>query len=428
MSKKMGFYAVLAIVFGSQIGSGIFVLPASLAPFGMFGIFGWIFAGIGAMLLAFVFADLCAKFPQTGGPHAYVQHVFGRTTAFFVGWTYWLVSWTSTSVVVVSAIACLNPFLGKYQSPYAYLFLETCLLCVVTWINCKSVKFSGEIEFILTLLKFIPFVVVPAVIFQKFDISNIRLSPQYADYSAADLATIVASMSFWGFIGVECATAPAEAVENPSKTIPRAIIIGTLGVALVYLINNLAIMGAIPGNLLETSKSPYVDAINLVFGRNLSMVIAVITSLVLIGTFNAWVLTSAQISLGLAQDGLLPPFFAKKNSNGAPYVSVVISCFGMIPILILTKNENLSEQLNYIIDFSVKSFLMIYGMCCLAFIKINLDSQKILKTIGGIAAFSFCLLIIATSSLQSITVSLMFMLSGIFMLPFAKIKEIKKIR
>jgi APA family basic amino acid/polyamine antiporter len=420
MSKKMGFGAVLAIVFGSQIGSGIFVLPATLAPFGMFGVFGWGIAGSGAVLLAFIFAELCSKFPRTGGPHVYVEQVFGKIIGFFVGWTYWLVSWTSTSVVIIAAVASLNVFLGNNVPPYVNLLLEIALLCIITAINCKSVSLAGRVESVLALLKFIPFVLVPAVLFCNFDVNNISISPQYSDLSVIKLVIIVTMESFWGFIGVECATTPAGVVENPSKTIPRAIIIGTLGVAAIYFINNLSVMGVIPGNVLATSKSPYVDAINLVLGKNTSIIISMITFIIMVGTSNAWTLASAQISLGLAQEGLLPTFFAKKNRNLSPYISVLVSSIGMIPILVLSKNQNLSEQINNIINFSVEVFLMVYAICCLAFIKINLDSKRFFKTILGVAAFFFCSIIIVNSSLRSIMVALLFPASGVLMLPFVR--------
>ena len=418
MSKKLGFGAVLSIVFGSQIGSGIFVVPKGLAPFGVYSIYAWIFAGLGAILLAFVFAELCSAFPKTGGPHVYVNEMFGRIPAFFTGWTYWLVSWVSSSVVVATAIACLHPFFGSYQSPYLYLALETILLLALTYINCKSVVLSGKLEFVLTLLKFIPFVVVPAIIFQNFDLSRACVLPKYSQMPFSDLILVATSVAFWCFIGVECATTPAGDVENPSKTIPRAIILGTIAVALIYLINNVAIMGVIQSEVLVKSEAPFVDSISVVLDKNCSMIIAVITSLVCIGTLNAWILTSAQISLGLAKDGFLPKVLAKKNKNGSPYISVLISCLGMIPILILTKNESLSSQIIYIIDFSVKSFLFVYTICCLAYLKFAVKTHNFKKILLAVLAFIFCGLMIIESSLESILIATLFTVSGIFVIPF----------
>ncbi|MBQ3564805.1 MAG: amino acid permease, partial [Alphaproteobacteria bacterium] len=169
---------------------------------------------------------------------------------------------------------------------------------------------------------------------------------------------------------------------------------------------------------LSTSQAPFVDAINVVFGENLSKIISVITSLVCIGTLNAWILTSAQISLGLAKGGFLPEFFAKRNADGAPYISVLISSFGMVPFLILTKNENLSSQIVYIIDFSVKSFLLVYLTCSLAYLKFAILQKKTLKILLSISAILFCVLMICESSWQSILIATLFTVSGIFVMPF----------
>src|SRR5580704_3865971 len=104
MSQKIGFWAVFALVAGSQIGSGVFMQPASLAPFGLYGLFGWLISGAGAIALALVFAWLCANFPKTGGPCVYMQEAFGPVVGYFTGWTYWVISWVSTTVLFVAAV------------------------------------------------------------------------------------------------------------------------------------------------------------------------------------------------------------------------------------------------------------------------------------------------------------------------------------
>ena len=149
MSKKMGFWSVFAIVTGSQIGSGVFMLPASLAPYGKFSIYGWLISAIGAICLSLVFSGLCQRFPRTGGPHAYAKAMFGYTAAFFTGWTYWVISWVSTTAVIIASISYLSPFIGS-PSPFVYLLLELVLLISITYLNLKGVKAAGKAEFVLT--------------------------------------------------------------------------------------------------------------------------------------------------------------------------------------------------------------------------------------------------------------------------------------
>ena len=107
MSRKMGFWSVFALVTGSQIGTGVFMLPSSLAPYGISSLYGWVLSSLGAIALALVFAALCAQFPKTGGPHVYVKNAFGKPPAFFTGWTYWIISWVSTTAVIVSSVGYL---------------------------------------------------------------------------------------------------------------------------------------------------------------------------------------------------------------------------------------------------------------------------------------------------------------------------------
>ncbi|MDR2067543.1 MAG: amino acid permease [Holosporaceae bacterium] len=425
MSKKLGFKSVFAIVFGGQVGSGIFMLPATLAPYGIWAVFGWCLSGLGAILLAIVFGELCSRFPNTGGPHAYVKETFGQIPSFFVGWCYWLVSWISTSVVIVASIAYLNPFIGNVSS-FASLLLEIALLVVLAAVNCKSVGLAGKMEFFLMILKFMPFIIVPALIIQDFNLANITVSTDLAHLSPFRLLSSVTVLCLWGFIGVECATTPAGSVQNPSKTIPRAIILGTCAVALVYFINSTAIMGVMPGSSLAASKAPFADAVNIVAGKNISLLLSLAASIVCAGTANAWVLTSAQASLGLAQDGLLPKIFAKRNSEDSPYVGVLISCFGTVVILVLTKNESISEQVAHIVNFSVTAFLMVYIICCAAFLKIMLKERRIGKLIIGTLAATFCSLTVADAAWQSILISVLFFASGVFLLPFLKINKSSK--
>src|SRR5690348_390679 len=111
--RKMGFWQVTSLVAGSQIGTGIFLLPASMAAFGAIGQSCWLITATGAMFLAFIFARLAAEMPKTGGPHTFIETAFGRTFGYFSAWTYWVISWLSTPMVVISVVSYLSPLLGN---------------------------------------------------------------------------------------------------------------------------------------------------------------------------------------------------------------------------------------------------------------------------------------------------------------------------
>lgn len=415
--RKMSFLSVFALVTGSQIGSGVFMLPANLAPFGVYGLVGWIISGIGAVALALVFAQLCAWFPQTGGPHVYVQQAFGKSMAFFTGWTYWIISWISTTVVITASVGYLTPLIG-INSVVVNVGLEIALVIMIMLLNFRGVTVAGSIEFVLTLLKFIPLLMIPGAALFYFDMHNFNIDASVAHFSLSQLISRATLLTLWGFIGLESATTPAESVESPSKTIPRAIVLGTLSVALLYLINSIAIMGIIPASDLMTSNAPYADASRMIFGGNWHLIISLIAAVICIGTLNAWTLTSGQIALGLAQDGLMPALFGYKNRFGAPYWGLIISCLGTVPLLLMTAHEHLAAQVVMIIDFSVTAFLFVYALCCLAFFKLLWQKSAttgamLWHNVYGIIALGFCVWVIYETPLHVIAIASLFSLSGL---------------
>lgn len=415
--KKMGFWSVFALVTGSQIGSGVFMLPANLAPYGFYSLLGWLISGIGAIALALVFGRLCAWFPKTGGPHVYVHEAFGWSASFFTGWTYWVVSWVSTTVVVIACIGYLTPLVGACSTG-VNLLMELALLAIITALNLRGVSAAGRIEFVLTALKVIPLFIVPVLALCCFDFSNFAVDASVAQLSTWQLLSRVTLLTLWGFIGLEAATAPAGSVENPSQTIPRAIAAGTACVALLYIINSMGIMGIIPGGDLMLSRAPYADATKVIFGGNWHLAISLIAAVICIGTLNAWVLTSGQIALGLAQDGLIPSIFKVRNQHGAPAWGLLISSACIAPLLIMTASESLAAQLLIIIDFSVTAFLFVYLVACLAFFKIlfspaGRDTNRYFGFLYGLIATLFCSWVIYETALSTILIAALFTLSGL---------------
>ncbi len=413
MIKKIGFWSVFAIVMGSQIGSGVFMLPASLAPYGKYSILGWIISGLGAICLALVFGGLCQRFPRTGGPHVYVKEMFGLSPAFFTGWTYWVISWVSTTAVIIASVSYLSPFLGA-QPPWVYLLLEIALLLGITVLNLKGIQAAGEVEFILSILKIIPLFFLPLGAIWYFNSDNFSVVPEIAALPLSSKLSQVVLLTLWGFIGLETATTPAGSIENPGKTIPRAIILGTLCTALLYLMSNIGIMGLVPGHILATAKAPYVVASHYLFGGNWHFLVAIIASVVCIGTLNAWMLASGQIVLGLAEDQLMPAVFAKKNLVNAPVLGLLTSSLGILPLLFLTMNANIAQQITSIIDFSVVAFVFVYLMCVLAYLKTLLaEKPRWYHWIYAVGALVFCCWIIAQTSLLTLGISSAFIASGL---------------
>ncbi|WP_341812510.1 APC family permease [Wolbachia endosymbiont (group A) of Conops quadrifasciatus] len=412
MLNRIGFLTVFALVISSQVGSGVFMLPISLAPYGSYSLISWVISGAGAVSLALVFATLCAKFPETGGPHVYVKHVFGPTAAFFVGWTYWVITWVSTTALTVVGVGYLTPFFHEdIQS--MRLLLELLLLTVIVLVNLRGIAAAGRVEFLLTVVKISVLIAIPVAELFFFDKNNFITSKEISSLTTSQILARSTLLTLWCFVGVELATAPAGSVDNPAKTIPRAVVLGTIFVAIIYFINNFAIMGLINGNDLASSKAPYADAIKIMFSGNWHLIMSVISFIFCVGSLNAWVLSSGQVAFGLAKDGLMPQFFAKQNKHDSPFWGITISAIGTAILLILTSNNNFAQQITSIIDFSVVSFLFVYLACSLAFLKVIIKEKNYYKFLICSMATTFCCWVILEIPINTLLIASLFTVSGI---------------
>jgi APA family basic amino acid/polyamine antiporter len=332
-----------------------------------------------------------------------VEKAFGRKAAFFTAWTYWLISWVSSIAVIIAAVGYLSPLIG-ILNPAATLALEIGILAAITLVNMRGASFAGSCEIFLTLMKCTPLIIIPLVGLFFLKMEYFQFVQKGAVLPSLNTATL---MTFWGFIGLETATTTAAMIENPTKTIPRAVIMGTFIVAVIYLLNSIGIMGLVPPETLTKTQAPYVEATRILFGGGWDIGIALIAFIACIGTLNAWVLTSGQIAVEAAKDGLFPSFFAKVNGSGAPYMSLLIAFGCTVPILCLTLTPNILTQLNAIIDVSVTTFVLIYLASSIAAIKI-LGKKPIVLLASG-----FCLWVLAFTSWQNLLLCSLFILSGV---------------
>ncbi len=385
-----------------------------MVKFGSIGILSWILTGSGAIFLALVFSDLCRRFPKTGGPHVYVSKAFGKKIAFFTAWTYWVISWISSAAVVIAAVSYVSHIINDFNI-YLILILEIIVTILLMLLNLCGLYASRKLDFLFFLLKIFPLIILPLICLPLINYDYFTLNDMSMTSSYIQTIQSASLVTFWGFIGVETATAPAESVFNPSKTVPRAIIIGTACVILVYLLSNIAVLGTVPNNILINSIAPFAESANIVLGGNWNKFIAFTAVIICLSTLNAWILTSGQIALGAAQDKLFPKLFLKKNKQGAPVWGIVLSSLGMVILLFCTIHPNLVNQIELIIDISVTAFLWVYIICIVSYLKIIFISEPVvtINSLIGITALIFCVWVIFGSNWCMLLFSLLITISGV---------------
>src|SRR5947207_3789552 len=159
--KALGLTACTALIIGNMVGSGFYLSPASLAPYGLLAIVGWIVMGIGAVCLGLVFARLARSSPATGGPYAYTRAAYGDFAGFWVAWGYWISIWASLPAIAVAFTGYLAEFLPALREhrPVA-IAITLGVIWFVVAINLLGIRKAGVFQSVTTFAKLVPFIAI----------------------------------------------------------------------------------------------------------------------------------------------------------------------------------------------------------------------------------------------------------------------------
>ena len=415
-----------SLVAGSMIGSGVFLLPASLAPFGGISILGWLVSAAGAMCLALVLARLGATMPKVGGPYAYGREGFGDFVGFWIAWSYWislLAGNAALAVATASYATVFWPVLGA--SPGAGLAAAVTALWTLTLVNAHGVRTAGQVQLVTTVLKLLPLAAVGTIGFLYFQPDHFQpFNPKEGNPIGAVTATVTLTM--WAFLGLEVATVPAGDVHDPKRTIPRATILGTMVAVVVYIACTSAVMGIIAPSELSLSTAPFADAAGSIWGTPGRWIIGAGATISCFGALNGWVLLTGQIPRAAALDGLLPAGFARLSRRGVPTMGIFLSS-GLATILIaMNYSKDLVQTFTFLILLATLAALVPYVFASMTGLMMALRERLALRAGGeGVGApplgrmtvsalaFGFSLWAIAGAGADTVFWGFLMLLAGI---------------
>lgn len=418
--KPIGFWTATSLVTGNMVGSGIYLLPASLAIYGGISLFGWLVTSLGAIALAVIFAKLSHMFPRAGGPYTFTHKAFGDFIGFEMAWTYWVSVWIGNAAIVVALMSYMSHFFPILQDePLLNYGVSLALLWLFTGINALGAAQAGLVQLVTAVLKLIPLFLIGfvGIFYMNFD----HFTPFNMSGSSDSAAIMaVASLTLWSFIGLESATIPAEHVKNPQRTIPMATIFGTLIAASVYVISTVAVMGIIPPDVLKDSAAPFVDAAVAIWGPALGIVVAVSAVISSLGALNGWVMLQAEVPKAAAEDGLFPHIFKKTTKGGAPIWGLILSSMLITALLAFNLDKGFADQFTFIILLATLNMLIPYIMTAVAslflFIKNKAEfstATLIVYCVTSLLGTAYALWAILGSGMDNILYGLGIMLLGI---------------
>jgi len=361
LKRSMGLWMATALVIGNMVGSGIFLLPASLASVaGPVSIIGWIFTGVGAMLLALVFARLGRTFPRTGGPYAYSRRAFGDFVGFQTAWGYWIAAWAGNAAIAVAFVGYLAVFWGNLNDHNLLAALVGIgVIWFLTAVNSLGVREGGQVQLVTTVLKFVPLVLIGVIGLFYMDTDNLTPFAPHGTWSAISAA---APLTLWAFIGLESATVTAEEVKDPERNIPRATIIGTGVTTIVYIVVTVAIMGVASQTALAGSSSPFALAAGEMFGGSWDKVIALVALISTFGALNGWIMLQGRVPLAAAEDGLFPKQFAKVHGERkTPVFGLVVSSILVSGLMLMNYTKGLVDAFTFVILLATLTTLVPYA-------------------------------------------------------------------
>ncbi len=365
-SRTIGFWTTVALVMGNMIGSGVFLLPASLAPYGGVSLLGWLISTLGALMLALVFARLARAAPATGGPYAYSRRAFGDLAGFLVAWGYWISMWCTNAALAVAGVGYLDPFLPSLvRNPVTAAAMALAAIWLLSAVNLRGVREAGRVQSVTTILKILPLVAVGVGGLFVFDSSHFALADS-GRRAILSGATATATLTLWAFLGLESATIPASSVRDPERTIPRATIVGTALAAGIYVVSTVGVMAALPRAALAASTAPFSDAATVLAGDWAGAIVALGAAISCFGALNGWILLTGQLPLAIAADGLFPRVFGVLSARGVPARGIVIGGLFSTALIAMNYSRRLVELFTFIILLATLSTLIPYVFSALA--------------------------------------------------------------
>ncbi len=356
----LGLWTCTSLVAGSMIGVGVFLLPASLAPFGGIGVVGWLVSAGGALCLAFVLARLSATMPRVGGPYAYGREGFGDFVGFWIAWSYWISLLTGNAALAVATASYASVFLpGIGGAPAAGLVAALAALWTLTLVNAHGLRTAGRVQLVTTVLKLLPLAAIGTVGFLYFEPGHfVPFNPTGGTAISAVTATV--TLTLWAFLGLEVATIPADGVRDPRRTIPRATVLGTTVAALIYITCTFAVMGIIAPAELSVTVAPFADAAGSIWGPWGRWLIGAGATISCFGALNGWVLLTGQIPRAASLDGLLPGRFARLSPRGTPTAGLYLSSILVTLLIAMNYTRGLVDAFTFLIRLATLATLVPY--------------------------------------------------------------------
>jgi APA family basic amino acid/polyamine antiporter len=351
LARDLGLSRAGAIVVGTIIGSGIFLVPAEMmrAVGSAWLVYAaWVVGGLLSFFGALTYAELGAMKPQAGGEYVYLRDAYGPLAGFLYSWTWLLVA---RPAVIATVTTGLVQILGSFTLfsilsrscvvfPFTVSYgqlLAVAATVLISVLNYVGVRRAGDFQFVFTLLKIAILLGVIVVCFSDRGGTWKRFASEYTDAKGGItgfFAALVAAL--WAYDGWNDLTMVGGEIRNPQRNIPFALIGGVAIVGVLYMSVNAAAQYVLPAGVIAASRQPVSDSVAQVFGATGAALVSAAMAISVLVTLNGTIMSGARVPFAAARDGYLFEAIGKVHRRyRTPAVSIVVQCALAVILLLI---------------------------------------------------------------------------------------------
>jgi APA family basic amino acid/polyamine antiporter len=431
LTSKLTTFDVTNLVIGGIIGADIYVVSSiGAGAMGPLSLVIWALAGFMTIIIALSFARCASLVTGVGGPFAYTKEAYGPFAGFVVGWSLWIAEWVSLAVFPIAFVQYLLFFIPDL-SIMLQILIKVAFVAVLATTNIVGAKAAGRTNDVLTFVKLAPLILfsISGMVFFVFSPATMIANyTPFAPFGVGDVGSALIVI-FWAFAGFEVSTIPSDSIENPERTIPKALVIGISIVTVFYLTTNIVLFGVVPSNHLAVETAPLASAATVLFGVVPGL--GIIGGLILgigglasvSGSDESGMIGSSSLAYALAAEGLFPSAFAKIHRKyNTPYLSIILQAVSALIASIL-------GELSFLIGVSVLFLSIAYASTCISVPrldkKLGENQSRLRRLVIPLSGLAFCIFLIMQCSTEQILVGSLILGIGIPVYVFYSPKSVR---
>jgi basic amino acid/polyamine antiporter, APA family len=380
LARDLGLSHAGAVVVGTIIGSGIFLVPAEMMQAvgsARLVYLAWMVGGVLSFFGALTYSELGAMKPQAGGEYVYVRDAYGPLLGFLYAWTWFLIAKPGSIATITTGLVRIlgtfpvfsfftHPFLTH---PFTITYGQMVAIgatIIISWLNYIGVRKAGDFQFVFTLLKVATILGIVAIGFTYRGGSWSNFATEFigakGGVSGFFLALVAA---LWAYDGWNDLNMVAGEIRNPQRNVPLALIWGVATVGLLYILVNAAVQYVLPAAAVAASQRPASDAVALVLGGLGASLVSAAMAVSMLVTLNGTIMSGARVPFAMARDGYFFKSLAEVHPRfRTPSIAIIVQC--ALAIILLLMGGNFRQFFSLTI-FAEWLFYMIAGSTIFVF-------------------------------------------------------------